>query len=679
VRDDLAESNHLIVASATRWQVVLRDGDVSSGVEMLRSAARAGIDYVVSGEFLTTPEGLLLTARLTDVDAGVDLSPHRADRLDAAALLAESSRLALMVKRGLGVPHTENVSGFSADFAVRNMAAYEVYLSGIGYFLAFDYRAAERAFRAALDLAPDYHMARYRLAHVQAAAGDTAAGIATLDGIPADAPLSRRERAYVDGARAMFTRDTTRAKAIYEALLAELPFDVEARWLLALAYDLAFEDEAAIANLRRLVEQEPQNDRYWSYLGETYLRLGDVANARAALDTYLGLHPRDPFGFSILGELELIGGDVPAATTRFAHALELEPGFVRARLGFARANVLGDRWDEADRLFGELIVDAGAPAGDRIDAAFDRSALARAQGRFADAVQPLEALEPLIRQEEIREALSLSERALAVAELGRFEDAERLITLAVARSPAAPTRYLFARGAVAALRGDAAAIASAAAALRALAIPEDGPQDAVLVKEARARAATCLDGLAALASGDTRAAVLALERAVSMAGYPYALYAVGLAQARLADGDALRALTDVRAALAQRAPGELRLDLELDRSRAILLEAEILEALGRMPEAAARARAFLSRWRAPADDDERRRAEALARDAETSERDASQARRTSGSRAVDRTVAAVAVEIPVEEARRGTGATHGRGREGQLERDHQTQVRLVRQ
>ena len=111
---------------------------------------------------------------------------------------------------------------FSADFAVNNMAAYEAYVGGLGYLLKFDYASAERAFRKALELAPEFHMARYRLAQVQVVSGDTEAALATLDRIPKDAPLSRRERFYVDGAHALFAarcrprarRSTTRARGI---------------------------------------------------------------------------------------------------------------------------------------------------------------------------------------------------------------------------------------------------------------------------------------------------------------------------------------------------------------------------------------------------------------------------------------------------------------------------------
>ena len=600
VRDGLAESSHLIVVSQTRWRAVLRDHEGGGGAatDVLSSAARAGIDYVMTGEFQVGPEGLLLTARMSDVDGGVDFAPHRNDRLSAQTLLGEASRLVLMAKRGLGVPHTESVAGFSADFAVKNMAAYETYLNGIGFFLKFDYRSAERAFRKALELAPDFHMARYRLAHVEVASGDTTAGLATLDRIPIDAALTRRERFYVDGAHAYFERDVERAQAIYSSMLQEFPFDVEARWLLALSYDLAFEDDAAVAELKRLLEQEPQNDHFWSYLGESYLRLGEYDLARQALDQYLKFKPRDPFGFTTLGQLDLLTGNLSGAADHLTHALELEPGFVPARLALARTQVLRNMWDDAEAQLRRLASDEEAPAGIRIDAAFDLSGLLRGQGRFADSLRPLEMLEPLIRKEGVREAMALAERGTAHAELGQFDQADRLIALAVERSPGVPTRYLFARASVLLLRRDADGAHAAATEILNQPMPQDSPQDIAVVQEAAIRAATYLEGLADVLAGNPAKGRETLARAVAMPGHRYAIYKLGLARALLLGGKFPEALEMARAAAIERDPGDIRLDLELDRSRALLLEAEILAAQGEKAASAARSREFLRRWKA---------------------------------------------------------------------------------
>lgn len=597
VRDGLTESKQLIVVSPVRWQTVLRTAGNATGdsAAVMTAAARAGIDYVVTGEFLPTPTGLILTTRLTDLRHGIEIGANRVPDLTPRTLLAEGARIVVLAKRTLGVPYSENVESLAADFAVDNMAAYEAYLAGVEYFLRFDYRAALRSLQAALELAPRYYIASYRLAHVQVASGDTEAALATLAAIPADAPLSRRERLYVDGARALFSRDGARAKAIFTEALRELPYDLESQHMLALAYDVSFEDEAAIAQFRRMLQQEPQNERAWTYLAETYLRLGDYLQAREALDHYLALAPDDPHGLTILGELEQFEGHHDAAITHFRNALELVPGFAPARLALARAEVIEGAWNDADARLAALIADVEVPVVFRIDAAFALNGLRLARGRFAEAIEPLEQLMPAIERERVRAPMALAQWGRALAELGRHREANALIVRAVQGSRGAATRYLFAQGALAAQRGEVAGVREAAVAIRAQHIAGDD-EGARLARDDAARAAAYLDGLALLNAGESSAAVDQLDSVARMTGYPYAIYGSGLARAYLAAGRTTEALPIARAAAAWRDPGDARLDLELERMRALLLEAGILAAEGQKASAAARARAFLERW-----------------------------------------------------------------------------------
>ena len=257
-----------------------------------------------------------------------------------------------------------------------------------------------------------------------------------------------------------------------------------------------------------------------------------------------------------------------------------------------------DDWADAERQLRDLTAGDDVPLGDRIDAAFDLSALMLAAGRFSEAIEPLETLEPLIRKEAIREAMALSERGIAEAELGRFAQADKHIARAIEleRTPGPATRYLFARGRLLLMRGNVAGARAVAAEIRRQATPDSDPEDAHSARHNADRAAAYLDAMAELGAGEAAKAAKALEQVVEMPGYQYSLYKLGLAQAMSASGRNAEALVVARAAAAERDPGEIRIDLEPDHTRALLLEAEILATLGRKSAAAARAQDFLQRW-----------------------------------------------------------------------------------
>ena len=593
LRDGLTESPHVIVVSPARWRSIARPADGANDVPEL--AASAGIHYVVSGEILEAPAGLLLTTRLTDLVNGVEMQGQRITGESAQDLLAAVSSLVLLIKRGMNVPHTEQVDWFAADFAVDNVAAYEAYLSGLAFFLDFSYTKAAQAFRAALDLAPDFHMARYRLAQVLAATGHTDAAAETLDAIPTDALLGERERAYVEGAKALFARDADRAQEIFKSLLEEHPYDVEGRLLLAQAFDLAYDDAAALAELERLARQEPENERIWSFIGETNLRMGQHEAARAALARYLELEPSDPYGFTILAQVELASGNYEAAVQRLQRALSLAPEFPRARLALGQVQALRGDFEAAGTTLTGLAYDGAVPPGDRIDAAFDLASVLRASGRFEEALKPLVQLEELIVAEQIRAAMALAMRGSITLELGDPESAERLIGLAIERSPGVPTRYLYARGQLELARGDLESVRATVRAIRSHALPPDDPD------RTEERAASYLEGMAALSSGQVTQALLLLRAAVTLEGYRYGVYELGLARALYRAEATNEALELAVRAAADRDPAEVRLDLELERGYALLLAAKIAAAAGEERRSRMLAQRFLERWRhAPA-------------------------------------------------------------------------------
>ncbi len=572
IRNELAESPHVIVLSANRWNRIAGDTDSSdSQVELARDA---GIDYLVAGQYLQTHDGVVLTLGIDDLERGIEIQGMRLVEDDAAELVSASasSAMAESIRRALQIPTEENVQRFTADFATRNMDAYEAYIAGLGFVIDFDYARAEDAFRAALAIAPDYHMARFRLAETLEAAGQSELAYRELEAIPDGARLTDRERLYVDGAKALFIheRNIESAIKIYAELVEKYPYDMEAGQLLAEAYWLAFDEQAAIDVFRRLAEVHAYDSAAWMALGERLLDVGELGEAEEALNRYVGEEPDDPYAHALMGNLSLLRGDTTEAAAAYEESLRLKPGFVVATLGLARSLYLQDRFDEAETHWRGLVENGDAAAQHRIDAAFDLAGVFRGQSRLADAIDILEAVDEPMRQEGLYTATMLSTLGLLQLDAGNPDRAATLIDSAIAESPGVATRHLFARGIFEIKTGRFEAVEATAAEIRSLALPPDDPD------RTEDKAASYLLGLAALGSANPEMAGPLFEDALSLDGYDYALYALGHANYLAATGE-LQAAADVAGrAVADRDPGDLRLDLEHERAAAARLRDELL-------------------------------------------------------------------------------------------------------
>jgi hypothetical protein len=165
-----------------------------------------------------------------------------------------------------------------------------------------------------------------------------------------------------------------------------------------------------------------------------------------------------------------------------------------------------------------------------------------------------------------------------------------LIDEAIAESPRVATRYLFARGILELELNRLDQLQNTAAEIRALALP---PDDSDRTED---KAVSYLLGMSAFRQDDHATAGTELVSAVSENGYEYAVYAIGLARLHLATGNLDDAAALADGAMSARDPGDLRLDLELDRARAMLLHAEILARMGSVAEAREQSRRFVERW-----------------------------------------------------------------------------------
>lgn len=590
LRDELSESSHVIVISQSRWNRITSEAKTN---DELHSIARAvGIDYLVEGNYQQSPGGIVFNARVEDVENDTQIQGIRLEKIDAAGVIAATSEITLGIKRALKIPLKENVDRFAADFAVQNMDAYEAYIAGLAYFTQFDYQLAEQSFDAALAIAPDFHMARYRRAMVMQSTGRSELAFRALNEIPTNADLTEREQLFLEGAKASFTaeQDPARSIEIYEQFVKLYPYDMEAGQHLANAYWLDYREDAAIAEFRRLADLHSYDPAAWMALGERLLDVGELDEAELALLKYVDMAPTDHFAVALLGNLSQLRGEYAESIDFFNRSLALKPGFVVATLGLARSRYMAGDADLAESLWKQLISDTDQAAAYRIDAAFDLAGVLRGQGRFVEASRPLNNVANIVRQEGPRTAMMLSTLGLTALELDDYGLAAVLIEQAIAESPAVPTRYLFARGMLELRRNRLLQLQNTAAEIQALASPPDDPD------RTEDKAASFLLGLAALAQQDFETAADQLGAATAKDGYEYAIYTLGLARLHLANGNFTEAATIAEQALTTSDPGDLRLDLEIDRARATLLSAEILARMGSEAEARERAQHFIEHW-----------------------------------------------------------------------------------
>lgn len=590
LRSELAESRHAGVVSRSRWEEL--SAAMAGGEVTLTDAQDIGVDYLVTGEFYETSGSIALMLIVEDVESGMVLASPRFEGGSVGDVLAGVTQLAIDVKSALNIPHQERIGLFEADFAARNIAAYESYVAGLDFLIDFEYAAAERALETALDLEEDFHIARFRLAQVFEASGRSQLAIDTLNEIPADAELSERFRLYVNGARAYFVanRDPARAVEVYRRLVEAYPFELEAGTLLAEAYWLDFRDEAALAELRRLTDIHGYDPAAWMGLAEHLLASGELTEAREALDRYVGMRPEDAYAHAMLGDLAMQEGRYDEAIGHHENSLRLKDGFADARLGLARSHYLGGDIEGALGHWRGLADDESVAGASRIDAVFDLAGVLAGLGRFDEAERSIESTLPIIREEALRLPMALMAQSGARFERGDVESAEVLLGEAfrVADQDSPPSYLLFARGTMALRQDRPDAVRDVLSIMRSIVAEEE---------DAGTRgAADYLAGKAELADGDIESALPLIESALTADGYEYALYELGLAEALRALGERESAIRAAERASAQRSAGAPRFDLELDRSRALLLHAELLAESGRTREAAELARQFIARW-----------------------------------------------------------------------------------
>ncbi len=567
IRDTIAQSQSIAVVSAARTLRLAPEGSRIDAV--MAAAAEAGVTHVLSGEILRTPSGLTVTSRLTDLRRNVELGANRQEGVADDALLGIAKPFAGLVKQSLGLPATEKIDVFAADFAVQNPAAYEAFIAGMENFLRFDYLAAKSSFEAAIARAPDFAMAHYRLAHTLASLGDLSGATDQIRlAVQGSARLPDRDRRYIEAMQKYIASDG--AVEAYREILERYPYESEARTLLVYALDSAGQFEPALVEAQRLAEQDPGDEVAWSSLAHLALKLERYVEAESAIERLRQIAPDNPNTHFLAGEFHYYQRQFDRAVPAFDEALRVDPSFGFAVERLAAMEMLSGHNAAAIERLSVASQSAQFSGEHRITAALALVGLLRAEDRCDEADDALAVVREALESEGLRK--SMADLALAYCHIDQGRHAEAAALLASAEAGALHgrvSRYQFGSGLLALAVADRAALDRSIEALEAAADPTGWA----------IKGATYLRGLALLADGRASEAVRQIEAAIAMPGDSYELYELGLARALAASGDQAGAVRAARQAVNAISLVEPRFDLAHSRKTASAI------ARGEMPPA----------------------------------------------------------------------------------------------
>ncbi|MGI9307606.1 MAG: tetratricopeptide repeat protein, partial [Gammaproteobacteria bacterium] len=580
LRDSMADSPLTIVYSLAALQSL--NSETDSSQNLAQAAKDAGVDYLIAGDYMSTASGIVISIHIEDLDNGTIIPGDRIEAASVEEAIAETDQLVRRLKQTLNLPYVSQVGHLAADFAAENLQAYELYISGLDYLAQFDYENAKSLMQAAINEAPQFGIARYRLSQILEATGRNREAFQILNTIQTDS-LTEREQLYVNGARHLYSenRDTAAAITVFLEAVSRFPFDSEAHQNLAEAYWFDFENEASINQLEELIALHPQEAVSWMALGERQLEIGDVNGARTSLAKYVSMRPDDPYPHALLGELASHERRYAEARTHYQQALVFRPNMGIPEIGLARLAYYEGKIENAMLRWRTIVEGTDVAADYRIDAAFDHTFILRALGRPQDALEILALIDEDIRREGFREALTLTVKAELLVDLGELRQARDFLSDAIDKTPASrqPTRPYFHLALIGLQEADHAGFSDVVEVIRAL-----PAEPGSVIDSDRIAAIHYLMGVSLLGA-DPTAAASEFEQAIDTPNhFPYRLYELGLAEAKLTSGDFAAAMS-VLERISEVNPADPRFDLEYDRRLKLVLEAEALAAAGRTSEA----------------------------------------------------------------------------------------------
>jgi tetratricopeptide (TPR) repeat protein len=369
-----------------------------SHASVIKIGELAGADLVVLGSFEGDAEHLTLSARVLEMRTP-RLQPPCQEQGRLADLLGTQDRLSMDLAADLAA--SAGFSGASGNgVGTSSLETWELYIRGL---TAGPSPQQFKYFREAMRLDPGFLPAAFQLGRISFQSRDYSDAIQWLEKLGTGDP-NYLEASFLTGISAYHLRQWEKAEAAFLAVIATLPLN-EAFNNLGIAQLRQRKRAAALENLQKAVEGDPNDADYAYNLACYYLRAGDSAQAARRLREVLALKPGDTEAKALLANLlqenpsdpperlkynfeepnfrqlqmtlermaeEKDGGELPAGTPslaalhlsrgrqlaglhedtaaarEFNEAIQLDPSSVQAHLDLARLHLRAARFGPAE-------------------------------------------------------------------------------------------------------------------------------------------------------------------------------------------------------------------------------------------------------------------------------------------------------------------------------------------
>ena len=325
---DLSESSFLQVVSTQRIRDVRRllDREASSERSEQESATeiarRAEASWMLVGRLRSSDEGLLITAELVDVSAGVVKAAREVSVSSGSGLFGAVDQLSADIKVDLGLPDKalREDDRPVAEVTTNSPEAYKAFLEGLQFRSRVYNSDAIRCFERAIEYDSTFAMAYYHLSELKDAsyiekAAEYASG------------ATQRERYYIRAGLARVNRDYDDYVRELTELVGRYPDEKDAYLRLGRHYTSWMEYDSAAYYLNRAVAVDSLYKEAYNALVYAYDGAGEYDKAVEAISKYIRLAPDEANPYDTRGDLYAYHGRLKEAIESYRSALERKPDF----------------------------------------------------------------------------------------------------------------------------------------------------------------------------------------------------------------------------------------------------------------------------------------------------------------------------------------------------------------